>query len=160
MNNEHLTISYRLTQNAPQTVIFEILLCLGAFVAAMWAKQLRKINLFLQNKANSQNEKMFVTSFNTTRYVKLDTWLDGKTKPIQTQFKPKTNPIIKVRKMNVSFCLTRKYDENSPGCLPKNKPNQTQFELEAKRRSLRASLSESSNRGPISNFRGRPAFYL
>jgi len=33
----------------------------------------------------------------------------------------------------------------------KTNPKQTQFKLEAKRRSLRVSFSESSNRGPISN---------
>jgi len=63
MNNEHLTISYRLTQNAPQTVIFEILLCLGAFVAAIWAKELLKINSLFQNKPNlekkSNERKLF-----------------------------------------------------------------------------------------------------
>jgi len=56
MNNKHLTISYRLTQNAPQTVIFEILLFLGAFVAAIWAKELRKNNLFFQNKPNLEKK--------------------------------------------------------------------------------------------------------
>ena len=76
-NNEHLTISYRLTQNAPQTVIFEIPLCLGAFVAAIWAKQVRKINLFMQNKPN-------LCVF----------WaVNGDCEEKQTQFKPNSNPI-------------------------------------------------------------------
>ena len=47
---------------------------------------------------------MHLTSFNTARYAKLDTWSDGKNKPNQTQFKAKTNPI-----------------------KPNSKPKQTQF---------------------------------
>jgi len=40
-----------------------------------------------------RKSQMNVTSFNTAKYVKLDTWSDGKNKPNQTQFKPNSNPI-------------------------------------------------------------------
>ena len=45
----------------------------------------------------------------------------------QTQNKPNSNPISKMPKMNVSFCLTRDYGKNSPGWLTKTNPIQTQF---------------------------------
>ena len=92
MNNEHLTISYRLTQNAPQTVIFEIPLCLGAFVAAIWAKELRKINSFIQNKPNSQNDKMSVSLFMTKDYGNVRLHRRPKTNPKRTQSKPIKTP--------------------------------------------------------------------
>jgi hypothetical protein len=69
---------------------------------------------------------MNVNSFNTGKYVKLDTWSGGTNKPNQTQIKPNTNPIYKMRELNVSSFLTGNYKENAPGWLPKNKPNQTQ----------------------------------
>jgi len=78
-----------------------------------------------------RKSQIHLTSFNTTRYVKLDTWSDGTNKPKQTQFKPNSKPILKMKKMNSSSFLTGNYEENWPGRLPKNKPNQTQYELEA-----------------------------
>ena len=41
----------------------------------------------MQNKPNLRNAKMDVKSLVTMIYEKMDTWLGGKTKPIQTQFK-------------------------------------------------------------------------
>jgi len=82
----------------------------------------------------------------------------------------KTNPILSAvggLQMNVNKVLTKDYEnkpnwtlgENKPNTNPirtQYEPNQTQNEpktnpikLEAKRRSLRVSFSESSNRGPI-----------
>jgi len=61
---------------------------------------------FLQNKPNFRKSQINVSSFDTGKYVKLDTWLDGKTNPIkpkQTQFKPKTKPIRTRRSLRASF---------------------------------------------------------
>jgi len=88
MNNEHLTISYRLTQNAPQTVIFEIPLCLGVFVAAIWAKELRKIHSLLQNKPNLQKSQMNVNKVLAGDYENARLTYTPKTNPIQTQSNP------------------------------------------------------------------------
>ena len=64
-----------------------------------------------------------------------------KTNPIQTQFLQKP-------KMNVNLYVIEDYENETAFRLQKNKPKQTQFKLEAQRRSLRVSLPESSNRGP------------
>ena len=47
----------------------------------------------MQNKANFQKVKFDVNRVLTKYYDQMDTWSIGKTKPIQTQFKPNTNPI-------------------------------------------------------------------
>ncbi len=49
--------------------------------------------LFMQNKANFQKVKLNVNRVLTRDYVQMDTWSSGKTKPIQTQYKPNSNPI-------------------------------------------------------------------
>ncbi len=48
----------------------------------------RKIKLFMQNKANFRKVKLNVTKVLTRDYDKMDTWWSGKTKPIQSQLKP------------------------------------------------------------------------
>jgi hypothetical protein len=46
----------------------------------------RNYQLFLQNKPNVKYAQISVSSFITSKYVKLDTWLSGKNKPNQSQF--------------------------------------------------------------------------
>jgi len=56
--------------------------------------------------------------------------------------------------MNVSAVKSMNYEQITMNNANKNKPNSNPNKLEAKRRSLRVSFSESSNRGPIkSNFK-------
>ncbi len=52
-----------------------------------------QINLFMQNKANFQKVKLNVNKVLTKDYDQMDTWSIRKTKPIQTQYKPNSNPI-------------------------------------------------------------------
>jgi hypothetical protein len=66
---------------------------------------------------------MNLTSFNTGKYVKLDTWSNGTNKPNQSQYKPNSKPIRKMTKMNASYFLTGNYEEIGPERLRKNKPN-------------------------------------
>ncbi|MGB2807491.1 MAG: hypothetical protein WBC22_07115, partial [Sedimentisphaerales bacterium] len=47
----------------------------------------------MQNKANFRKVKLNVNKVLTRDYVQMDTWSIGKTKPIQSQFKPNTKPI-------------------------------------------------------------------
>ena len=51
----------------------------------------------MQNKANFRKSQMNVTDLITREYEEMDTWSRGKnkakTKPIQTKYEPKTNPI-------------------------------------------------------------------
>ncbi len=61
----------------------------------------RNYKLFMQNKANFRKSQMNVNNVLTKDYDKKDTWLSGKTKPIQSQLKPiqsQSNP-IKANKM-------------------------------------------------------------
>ena len=43
---------------------------------------------FMQNKANFKRSQINLNSYMTSKYVKIDIWLFGKTNPIQTQTKP------------------------------------------------------------------------
>jgi hypothetical protein len=47
-----------------------------------------QIRLFMQNKAKFRKVKLNVNKVLTKDYDKMDTWLCGKTKPIQSQSKP------------------------------------------------------------------------
>jgi hypothetical protein len=68
--------------------------CRYTFTDVMSALQ---INLFMQNKPNFRKSQMNVTKVLTKEYVHMDTWSSGKNKPntnpIQSQFKPNSNPI-------------------------------------------------------------------
>jgi len=66
---------------------------------------------------------MKVSPFITIKYVKMDTCLCWKNKPNQTQFKPKTNPIPKMLKMNVNIYYTKDYSNKTAFRRIKNKPN-------------------------------------
>ncbi len=70
-----------------------------------------QIDLFMQNKPKVKYAQINVSSFITSKYEKMDTWLSGKnkpkTKPKQTQTKP--NP--KKPKMNVNSIITNDYEE-------------------------------------------------
>ena len=56
-------------------------------------ENIRQIRLFLQNKANFDFAVIHLSPFITSKYVKVDNWLNqtnkANSKPIQTQFKPK-----------------------------------------------------------------------
>ncbi len=77
-----------------------------------------QIHSFMQNKPNFRNDKMNINTLTIMRYVNLDTWLEEKTNPIQTQSKPilgqyqgwqsQTNPIVE-RAKNESFCVDKKF---------------------------------------------------
>jgi hypothetical protein len=51
-------------------------------------EQVRKNNLFMQNKANFRKVKFNVNRVLTKDYDQMDTWSIRKTKPIQSQLKP------------------------------------------------------------------------
>ena len=46
----------------------------------------------------------------------------GKTNPIQTQFKAKTNPISEMANMNVNSCFTMNYEQRTMNYELKTKP--------------------------------------
>jgi hypothetical protein len=67
-----------------------------------------QIHLFLQNEPNFPKSQMNVSNLLTADYDKMDTWSSGKnepktnpnepnSKPIQTQYKPNTNPILAIQ---------------------------------------------------------------
>jgi len=74
---------------------------------------------------------MNVNPYNTKAYENNHNWTLGENKPNQTQFKPKTNPIFKIPKMNVSTYYTMVYNKKTAfrriQNKPKSKPKQTQL---------------------------------
>ncbi len=48
----------------------------------------------MQNKPNVKYTKISLNTLITMRYENMDNWLFRQTKPKQTQFKPKTNPVL------------------------------------------------------------------
>jgi len=87
----------------------------------------------MQNKPNFLDAQMNVTSFYTKDYENKRLCRCVKTNPIQTQsnpiqsqFKPKTNPIPEMSKMNVTSILTKDYENETAFALRRNKPNQSQ----------------------------------
>ena len=91
-----------------------------------------------------RKSQMNVTSFDKGKYVKLDTWSDETNKPNQTQFKANLQNDKNERKLFFNRQLRRKLSRMAT-------PKQTQsnpIQIEAGRRSLRASFSEPANRGP------------
>jgi len=95
-------------------------------------ENIRQISLFLQNKPNFKYAQINLNSFITSKYVKLDNWLNWKTKPIQTQFKAKTNPIAKSPKMNVKPCNIMKYKKFLRLLDQKNKANSNPIQTQTK----------------------------
>jgi len=81
-----------ISQNASKTVFFSYQPEKTVYKLRTTKKELRKNNLFFQNKPNLPKSQMDINSFDTGKYAKLDTWLDGKNKPNQTQFKANSNP--------------------------------------------------------------------
>jgi hypothetical protein len=77
----------------------------------------------MQNKPNVKYVKINISPYMTTKYVKMDTWLSWKNKPNQTQFKPKTNPISKMPKMNVTIYYKKDYSNKTANRRIQNKPN-------------------------------------
>jgi len=91
---------------------------------------LKLINQFesiMQNKPNLPDAQMNITSFYTKDYGNNRLADVAKTKPIQTQYKAKTNPISEKPKMNVTSILTKDYENKSPSSPKKTNPIQTQY---------------------------------
>jgi hypothetical protein len=87
-----------------------------------------QISLFMQNKPNVKCAQINVNSYMKSKYENLDTWLSGKNKPNQTQFKPKTNPISEKPKMSLNTYPTKAYSNKTVIRRKQNKPKQTQFQ--------------------------------
>ncbi len=88
-----------------------MLLCLRAYKASLHlSRVLYKSTLFMQNKPNLRKVKMNLNFYPTKDYEKTGLSDKGKTNPIQTQYKAKTNPIPEMSKMNVTSILTKDYE--------------------------------------------------
>jgi len=77
----------------------------------------------MQNKPNLLNAQMNVTSFYTKDYENERLRRAGKTNPIQSQYKPKTNPIPEKPKMKLNSYSTKDYENETAFRPQKNKPN-------------------------------------
>jgi len=73
-------------------------------------KLINQFEAIMQNKANLPDAQMNVNTVITGEYENKSNWNLVKTKPIQTQYKPKTNPIPERPKMNVTSILTKDYE--------------------------------------------------
>jgi len=80
----------------------------------------------MQNKPNSLNVQICINVYDTKDYNNFIPLAGYKNKPNQTQFKPKTNPISKIPKMNVNTSYTREYNNKTASGFEKTKPKQTQ----------------------------------
>ena len=80
----------------------------------------------MQNKPNLLNAQMNVSPFETKDYENKRLADMAKTKPIQTQYKAKTNPIPEKPKMNVTSILTKVYENITTFRPKKTNPIQTQ----------------------------------
>ncbi len=71
----------------------------------------RNYQLFLQNKPKVKYAQINVSSFTTSKYMKMDTWLSGKNKPKTNPKQSQTKPNSKMPKMNVSPIITKDYEK-------------------------------------------------
>ena len=78
-----------------------------------------QIKLFLQNKPKVKDAQINVSSFITSKYVKVDTWCNQKNKPNSNPIKPN----FKKAQMNVNLFITKDYRKNNDFLVRINKPN-------------------------------------
>jgi len=81
----------------------------------------------MQNEPNFKNDQMLVTAYYRSIYGNFRTFYRPKNEPKRTQFEPKTNPIYRTPKMNVSDYITKEYEIFWPPTRRENKANQSQF---------------------------------
>ncbi len=87
------------------------------------SRVLYKSTLFMQNKPNLLNAQMNLNSYSTKDYENKRLCRCVKTNPIQTQYKPNTNPIPERPKMNENLFATKGYENITTFRLEQNKPN-------------------------------------
>jgi len=102
-----------------------------AFVPLHLSRALYKSTLFMQNKPNFWKSQMNVNKVLTRDYEKRTLGERGKnkpnTKPIQTQFKPNSNPISQRAKLMQSVCLQRIMKNNADMGYEKTNPIKPNF---------------------------------
>jgi hypothetical protein len=81
----------------------------------------------MQNKPNLPAPQMNVSSFITKDYENERLRRTGKTNPIQSQYKAKTNPIPERPKMNLNFYSTKDYENTPPSGSNKTNPIKPNF---------------------------------
>ncbi len=84
---------------------------------------INQFEAIMQNKPNFRKTKMNLNSYLTTDYENERLADTGKTNPIQTQYKAKTNPIPKRPKMNENLFATKVYENITTFRPQKNKAN-------------------------------------
>ena len=77
----------------------------------------------MQNKPNVPDAQMNASSVLTKDYENKRLADVAKTKPIQSQYKPNTNPIPEKPKMNLNFYSTKDYENKRLCRCGQNKPN-------------------------------------
>ncbi|MBA7611929.1 hypothetical protein ES703_19160 [subsurface metagenome] len=100
---------------------------LSDIVALHLSRALYKSTLFMQNKPNLLDTQMNINFYPTKDYENKRLCRCVKTNPIQSQYKPNTNPISSKAKMNANAFLQKDYENETAFRPQKNKPNQTQY---------------------------------
>jgi len=73
----------------------------------------------MQNKPNVKNAQINVSSFITSKYVKMDNWCNRKNKPNSNPNKPN----LKRVKMNANVFIIKDYRKKDDFSVRINKPN-------------------------------------
>jgi len=88
---------------------------------------INQFELIMQNKPNLPNAQMNINTIITKDYENKRLCRCVKTKPIQTQYKAKTNPIPEKPKMKLNSYSTKDYENKPPSSPKKTNPKQTQL---------------------------------
>jgi len=135
-------------------VIYVLIRHLATILVALHlSRVLYKSTLFMQNKPNLLNALMNVNTVLTKDYENKRLRRCVKTKPIQSQYKAKTNPIPEMPKMKLNSYSTKDYENKPPSSPKKTNPIQTQSNPTC--RGV-ASGEAGSNYGLQTVFTGRP----
>jgi len=96
-----------------------VLCLLSSVLTSTTVEDSLQIDLFMQNKPKVKYAQINVSSFITSKYVKVDNWCNQKNKPKQSQ--NKANLVRRRRIANVYD--TMNYENKSNWTLGQNKPN-------------------------------------
>ena len=113
-----------------------------AFSPLHLSRTLYKSPLFMQNKPNVKNAQINVSSFITSKYVKVDNWCNRKNKPnlvrpalFAKELPDWSNPIkanFQKAQMNVNSLITKDYRKNDDFLVRINKPNSKPISVKPK----------------------------
>ena len=127
MNYGQCTMQYAI-RNTPEFTPDFILLAFLSGEIQSTKEYVRNYQRNMQNKPKVKNAQINVSSFITTKYMKVDNWWNRKNKPNSKPNKAKTNPILSAvggfrkAKMNVNSPIKRDYKKKMISQSEKTNP--------------------------------------